>query len=80
LAKEEKKVQGEVVVPWFIMTSGPTRKPTVEFFEENKYFGLDRENVIFFEQGEYRRSLCLTVPSVSLILLSVRLYQVPSLA
>ena len=80
LAKAEKKVQGEVVVPWFIMTSGPTRKPTVEFFEENKYFGLDRENVIFFEQGEYRRSLCLTVLSVSLIFLALRLYQVPSLA
>lgn len=33
------------------MTSGPTRKPTQQFFEEKKYFGLNRNNVVFFEQG-----------------------------
>jgi len=44
---EDKKV----VVPWYVMTSGPTRGPTEKYFEEHEYFGLERGNVIIFEQG-----------------------------
>jgi UDP-N-acetylglucosamine/UDP-N-acetylgalactosamine diphosphorylase len=44
--KDEK-----VIVPWYIMTSGPTRRPTETYFQENNYFGLEKENVIIFEQG-----------------------------
>ncbi len=41
----------KVIIPWYVMTSGPTRAPTEAFFKEKNYFGLDPKHVIFFEQG-----------------------------
>lgn len=39
------------IIPWYVMTSGPTRAATEDFFIKKDFFGLDRKNVVFFEQG-----------------------------
>lgn len=47
-----QKVSGkQAVIPWYVMTSGPTRQPTEEFFQQHNYFGLEKSNVFIFEQG-----------------------------
>jgi UDP-N-acetylglucosamine/UDP-N-acetylgalactosamine diphosphorylase len=38
-------------VPFLVMTSESTDADTREYFEENRYFGLPRDSVIFFRQG-----------------------------
>ena len=48
---ERKHGKKNVVVPWYIMTSGPTRKPTEKYFDDHDYFGLGRDDVVIFEQG-----------------------------
>lgn len=36
---------------WYIMTSGPTRKSTEDYFIAHNHFGLDAHQVVFFNQG-----------------------------
>ena len=40
-----------VEIPYYVMTSAATHDATVRFFEEQRYFGLDPQQVMFFEQG-----------------------------
>ena len=48
---EKQSGKKNIVVPWYVMTSGPTRAPTEKFFEDHKYFGLSKDDVLIFEQG-----------------------------
>jgi UDP-N-acetylglucosamine/UDP-N-acetylgalactosamine diphosphorylase len=53
VASEERGAAADAArIPWYVMTSGPTRKETERFFEEKEWFGLDKKDVIFFDQGE----------------------------
>ena len=49
--KENCKKYG-VTIPWYIMTSKENNGDTVKFFEDNNYFGYDKDYIRFFQQGK----------------------------
>ena len=49
IARNQEKYSTRI--PWYIMTSVVNNAQTVEFFEQNNYFGLDKQQVFFFVQG-----------------------------
>lgn len=51
LAADRFTSKSSVVVPWYIMTSENTHQMIKDYFQENQFFQLDRNNVSFFEQG-----------------------------
>ncbi|OVE77833.1 hypothetical protein BVX99_01590 [bacterium F16] len=42
----------KVRIPWYIMTSTSNHNATRTFFEENDFFGMNSDDVMFFQQGE----------------------------
>lgn len=46
-----RSIQSGTAIPYFIMTSEATHAATVSFFRQNHYFGLNREDVYFFQQA-----------------------------
>ncbi|XP_075989789.1 UDP-N-acetylglucosamine pyrophosphorylase mmy [Anticarsia gemmatalis] len=49
MAAEKYGTHGKIT--WYIMTSEHTKQPTADFFKSHSYFGLNEEDVVFFEQG-----------------------------
>ncbi|MBQ8299019.1 MAG: UTP--glucose-1-phosphate uridylyltransferase [Clostridia bacterium] len=41
-----------VLTYWYVMTSEQNDKETQKFFENNNFFGYDKEHIVFFKQGE----------------------------
>lgn len=38
-------------ITWYIMTSEHTKQPTADFFKSHGHFGLNEEDIVYFEQG-----------------------------
>lgn len=51
LSNLAKELTGKLgVICWYIMTSRSTHQATLKYFKDHNYFGLNKNNVVFFEQ------------------------------
>ena len=60
-------------IPWCIMTSPLNHEATVNFFTDHNFFGMDRDNIRFFEQG----TICALTADGKAVLDGDRLALVP---
>ncbi|XP_053622725.1 UDP-N-acetylhexosamine pyrophosphorylase-like protein 1 [Plodia interpunctella] len=49
MAAQKYGKQGRIT--WYIMTSEHTMAPTADYFKNHSYFGLNEDDIIFFNQG-----------------------------
>lgn len=49
MAAEKFGKEGKIT--WYIMTSQHTKGPTADYFRSHSYFGLNEEDIVYFEQG-----------------------------
>lgn len=60
-------------IPWCIMTSPLNHEATINFFREHDFFGMNREDIRFFEQG----TICALTPDGKAVVDNDRLALVP---
>lgn len=51
LASAQSSSMTNPSLPWYIMVSEHTLESTVNYFQQNNYFGLEKSDVMFFKQG-----------------------------
>ncbi|MBR2508253.1 MAG: UDPGP type 1 family protein [Lentisphaeria bacterium] len=51
LSIRRNEIKYNTKISWYVMTSLLNNQQTVDFFEANNYFGLDKKQVFFFVQG-----------------------------
>lgn len=50
-AEAQALTTSPVLLPWYVMTSPSTRAETIRHFEQAAWYGLQREQISFFDQG-----------------------------
>lgn len=49
---KEANKKYNISIPWYIMTSYENHEETVAFFDKNNYFNYNKEDILFFRQGQ----------------------------